>query len=203
MEAVSEAVVYIVDDDDAGRGSLRYLLESIGLRVAPYANPSEFLEQFDDDALGCVVLDMRLPKIGGLEVLRTLRDRGTKIPVIMITAFGDVRVAVEAMKYGAYDFFEKPFNDQELLDCIQQCVQDHTSIREIETQRAEIRTRLDRLTVRERQVLDHIIEGKQNKQIAVEMDISTKTVEAYRSKLMEKMQARSVAQLVQSISSLE
>lgn len=203
MEAVSEAVVYIVDDDDAGRGSLRYLLESIGLRVAPYANPSEFLEQFDDEALGCVVLDMRLPQIGGLEVLRTLRDRGTKIPVIMITAFGDVRVAVEAMKYGAYDFFEKPFNDQELLDCIQQCVQDHTTIREIENQRAEIRSRLDRLTTRERQVLDHIIEGKQNKQIAQEMDISTKTVEAYRSKLMEKMQASSVAQLVQSISALE
>ena len=137
------------------------------------------------------------------EVLKTLRDRGTKIPVIMITAFGDVRVAVEAMKYGAYDFFEKPFNDQELLDCIQQCVQDHVSIRDVETHRAEIRSRLDRLTTREREVLDHIIEGKQNKQIAEDMKISTKTVEAYRSKLMEKMQARSVAQLVQSISSLD
>ncbi len=121
----------------------------------------------------------------------------------MITAFGDVRVAVEAMKYGAYDFFEKPFNDQELLDCIQQCVQDHSSIRNVENQRAEIRSRLDRLTVREREVLDHIIEGKQNKQIAQDMQISTKTVEAYRSKLMEKMQARSVAHLVQSISSLD
>ena len=203
MEVDAVAVVYIVDDDDAGRGSLRYLLESIGLKVAPYANPDEFLDQFDDDALGCVVLDMRLPKIGGLEVLRTLRERGTKIPVIIITAFGDVRVAVEAMKYGAYDFFEKPFNDQELLDGIQQCIQDHANIREIESRRTEIRSRLDRLTVREREVLDHIIEGMQNKQIAAQMTISTKTVEAYRSKLMEKMQARSVAHLVQSISTLE
>ena len=203
MEVDAVAVVYIVDDDDAGRGSLRYLLESIGLKVAPYANPDEFLDQFDDDALGCVVLDMRLPKIGGLEVLRTLRERGTKIPVIIITAFGDVRVAVEAMKYGAYDFFEKPFNDQELLDGIQQCIQDHANIREIESRRTEIRSRLDRLTVREREVIDHIIEGMQNKQIAAQMTISTKTVEAYRSKLMENMQARSVAHLVQSISTLE
>jgi len=171
--------------------------------VAPHTNPVEFLDQFDDLALGCVVLDMRLPKMGGIEVLRTLRERGTKIPVIMITAYGDVRVAVEAMKYGAYDFFEKPFNDQELLHNTQQCIQDHTSIRDVENRRAEIHSRLDRLTTREREVLDHIIEGKQNKQIAQDMNISTKTVEAYRSKLMEKMQARSVAQLVQSISCLD
>ena len=204
MEEVQRAAtVSIVDDDDAGRESLRWLIESVGLKVEAYASPIEFLEQFDGSLPGCLVLDIRLPKISGLDVLQTVRERGIETPAIMITAFGDVPMAVRAMKNGAVDFLQKPFNDQELLDRIQQSIEDDGRLREIDRERSEIRNRLDKLTTREREVLDRLVQGKQNKQIAREMDISPKTVEAHRAKVMEKMSAESLVKLVQMVTSLE
>ncbi len=204
MEEVQKtATVSIVDDDDAGRESLRWLIESVGLKVEAYASPIEFLEQFDGSLPGCLVLDIRLPKISGLDVLQTVRERGIETPAIMITAFGDVPMAVRAMKNGAVDFLQKPFNDQELLDRIQQSIEDDGRLREIDRERSEIRNRLDKLTTREREVLDRLVQGKQNKQIAREMDISPKTVEAHRAKVMEKMSAESLVKLVQMVTSLE
>ena len=204
MEEVQRtATVSIVDDDDAGRESLRWLIESVGLKVEAYASPIEFLEQFDGSLPGCLVIDIRLPKISGLDVLQTVRERGIETPAIMITAFGDVPMAVRAMKNGAVDFLQKPFNDQELLDRIQQSIEDDGRLREIDRERSEIRNRLDKLTTREREVLDRLVQGKQNKQIAREMDISPKTVEAHRAKVMEKMSAESLVKLVQMVTSLE
>ena len=204
MEEVPQIpTVSIVDDDDAGRESLRWLIESVGLKVEAYASPIEFLEQFDGSRPGCLVLDIRLPKISGLDVLQTVRERGIDTPAIMITAFGDVPMAVRAMKNGAVDFLQKPFNDQELLDRIQQSIEDDGRLREIDRERSGVRIRLDKLTVREREVLDRLVQGKQNKQIAREMDISPKTVEAHRAKVMEKMNADSLVKLVQMVTSLE
>ena len=200
METDSNAIVYVVDDDESGRGSLEYLIVSIGLKTLSFADPSTFLAQFDDEAIGCVVLDMRLPGASGLELLRKLQQRTAKMPVIMISAYADVRDAVKAMKGGAYDFFEKPLNDQEILSCVQQFIVDHRAIRGVEKKCGEIRSRFDSLTEREREVLDHLIDGERNKEIANRMRISTKTVEAYRSSLMKKMQTPSVAELVRAIS---
>jgi two-component system response regulator FixJ len=192
----SDAVVYIVDDDDGGRASLQYLIESIGLKTQSFANPSAFLAQFDAEAIGCIVLDMRLPGASGLELLRELKQRTAEMPVIMISAYANVQDAVKATKSGAYDFFEKPLNDQGILDCVQQSIVDHRAIRVVEKKRGEIQTCFASLTEREREVLDLMIEGERNKEIAQLMRISTKTVEAYRASMMKKMQTPSVAQLV-------
>jgi FixJ family two-component response regulator len=196
MEPNSDAVVYIVDDDDGGRASLQYLIESIGLKTQSFANPSAFLAQFDAEAIGCIVLDMRLPGASGLELLRELKQRTAEMPVIMISAYANVQDAVKATKSGAYDFFEKPLNDQGILDCVQQSIVDHRAIRVVEKKRGEIQTCFASLTEREREVLDLMIEGERNKEIAQLMRISTKTVEAYRASMMKKMQTPSVAQLV-------
>jgi len=193
MEPNSDAVVYIVDDDDGGRASLQYLIESIGLKTQSFANPSAFLAQFDAEAIGCIVLDMRLPGASGLELLRELKQRTAEMPVIMISAYANVQDAVKATKSGAYDFFEKPLNDQGILDCVQQSIVDHRAIRVVEKKRGEIQTCFASLTEREREVLDLMIEGERNKEIAQLMRISTKTVEAYRASMMKKP---SVAQLV-------
>ena len=196
MEPNSDAVVYIVDDDDGGRASLQYLIESIGLKTQSFANPSAFLAQFDAEAIGCIVLDMRLPGASGLELLRELKQRTAEMPVTMISAYANVQDAVKATKSGAYDFFEKPLNDQGILDCVQQSIVDHRAIRVVEKKRGEIQTCFASLTEREREVLDLMIEGERNKKIAQLMRISTKTVEAYRASMMKKMQTPSVAQLV-------
>ena len=198
MQSASEAVVYIVDDDNAGRESLRYLLDSAGLSTRGFSNPEEFLRRLDPDALGCIILDMRMPRIGGLDVLYKLQSREVTTPVIMISAFAGVREAVAAMRDGAADFFAKPFNDQMLLDSVQTCIRDHRDIRLVEYQRSEITSRVELLTDRERQVLDSILEGKRNKQIATDMNINLKTVEGHRARLMEKMQAGSVADLARN-----
>ena len=194
MPTEQQAVVHIVDDDPAGRESLRYLIEATDLTTAVFADPTEFLSQFDDTAIGCVILDMRMPKTGGLEVLRKLRRR-TSIPVIMVSAFAGVREAVEAIKNGATDFFEKPFNDRELLDCVQRCIRKHRDVYEVEQRRSRVASNLASLTHREREVLVGINDGKLNKQIALDLKISVKTIEHYRSSLMEKMGAHSVVEL--------
>ena len=195
--------VFIVDDDEGGRASLSYLIRSIGLEVKTYASPIEFLEKIDGSRPGCLVLDVRMPQMGGLDLLKNLRERGIDTPAIMISAFGDVPMAINAMKNGAVDFLTKPFNDQELLDRVQQSIDDDVAQRKLVGEINQIRERFDKLTSREREVLDRLMEGKQNKQIAHEMDISPKTVEAHRAKLMEKTRAESLVTLLKMVAALE
>ena len=203
MAETIEPTVAIVDDDDAGRESLRWLIESIGLKVEAYASSVEFLATYDGSRPGCLVLDIRLPKVSGLDLLKTLRDKGILTPAIMITAYGDVPMAVKAMKSGAIDFLQKPFNDQELLDRVQQSIQDDVRRRRANVEVDSLRQRQQILSSREREVMDRLVQGKQNKEIAREMGISPKTVEAHRAKVMEKMAADSLAQLVQMASALD
>ena len=190
------ATVYVVDDDDAGRHSLHWLIESVGLQVESFARPSDFFDTCDSSKPGCLVLDLRLPEMSGLELQERLRSQGMRIPIIMITAYGDVPTAVRAMKAGAVDFVEKPFNDQALLDRIQQCIELDLEMREVNASYDEIKARYETLTKRERQVMSLLISGKSNKPIGELLGISPKTVEVHRAKVMEKMAAESIVFLV-------
>lgn len=191
-----ETTVYVVDDDDAGRHSLHWLIESVGLRVESFERPSDFLDAYDASRPGCLVLDLRLQEMSGLELQERLRSLGTRIPIIMITAYGDVPTAVRAMKGGAVDFVENPFNDQALLDRIQQCIELDLEMRQVNASYEEIRARYETLTKRERQVMSMLIAGKSNKPIGELLGISPKTVEVHRAKVMEKMAAESIVFLV-------
>ena len=191
-----DATVYVVDDDAAVRDSLRWLMDSVGLRVAEFASGEEFLEAITPRHPGCVVLDLRMPQLGGLEVHQRLRQRGIELPVIVISGHGDVAVAVRALKSGVVDFIEKPFNDQELLDCVQQAMRRDRDLRLQRHRREELMTRYMALTPRELDVLRLVVDGKANKAISAELGISLKTVETHRARVMEKMAAGSVSELV-------
>lgn len=194
--AVNGAAVYIVDDDKAVRDSLRWLIESIKLNVETFSSAQEFLENYRNNTISCLLLDIRMPGLSGLELQQELKQRGIHLPVIFITGHGDVPMAVRAMKAGAYDFIEKPFNDQELLDRIQQALLDYQCSREKQDYYRELKQRVERLTVREDEVMNMVVDGKQNKDIATKLGISTKTVEVHRAHVMDKMGASSVAELV-------
>jgi len=196
LAAPANSTVYVVDDDDAGRHSLHWLIESVGLNVMSFGRPTEFFDAYDDSRPGCLVLDLRLPEMSGLELQERLRAQGVRIPVIMITAYGDIPTAVRAMKGGAVDFIEKPFNDQALLDRIQQCIQLDQQMREVNASFEEVRQRYSTLTKRERQVMALLVVGKSNKPVAEMLGISPKTVEVHRAKVMEKMRADSIVFLV-------
>jgi FixJ family two-component response regulator len=189
--------VHIVDDDDAMRDSLKWLLESRGLEVELYASGEAFLKAFDNAFRGCLVLDVRMPGMTGLDLYEQLQARASTLPVIFITGHGDVPMAVSALKKGAADFIEKPFNDQDMLRLIESCMQQDRTAAAKRAESASLAQRLDSLTRREREVLDLVVGGKLNKQIADELSISIKTVEVHRSRVMQKMGANSVAQLVQ------
>lgn len=191
-----EPTVFVVDDDAAMRESLRWLIESIGLPVSTYGTARDFLETYDDSAAGCLVLDVRMPGMSGLDLQHELVTRESLLPIIMITAYAEVPMAVRAMKTGAVDFIEKPFSDQELLDLIRAALQRNKVARADSAQRAAIVARVARLTHREREVRDLIISGKSNKIIAAELSLSTKTVEVHRSRLMGKLQVETLAELV-------
>jgi len=188
--------VYVVDDDTAVRDSLSWLLESVELPVSCHATADSFLESFDPGIAGCVLADIRLPGMSGMELQQLLADRYPTVPVIIITGHGDVPAAVQVMKAGAMDFIEKPFSDHLLLDRIQHAIARHDRLQESQQVREQIRARLARLTPRERQVLDQVVAGQLNKQVAAELGLSHKTVEVHRSHVMQKMQADSLAQLV-------
>jgi two-component system response regulator FixJ len=179
--------IFVVDDDQALRASLRWLLESLKLKVQTFASAHEFLLNYETAQPGCLLLDVRMPEISGLQLQDMLKKRSIRIPVIIITGHGDVSIAVRALKGGAVDFIEKPFNDQELLECVQQALTVDARERQEENQRRIASDRLKSLTPREREVLDKVLCGKLNKTIAAELGISMKTVEAHRSKIMEKM----------------
>jgi two-component system response regulator FixJ len=191
-----EATVFVVDDDEAMRSSMRWLIESVGLRGEAFASPDEFLACYYPGRPGCLVLDVRMPGMSGLELQEKLISKEIQIPIIMITGHGDVPMAVRAMKAGAVDFIEKPFNDQVLLDCIQRALEKDAELRQIQGRRTEVAARLVQLTRREFEVMRMVVQGKSNKEIAGELNVSTKTVEAHRAKVMDKMQARSLAGLV-------
>ncbi|QKT02931.1 response regulator transcription factor [Ectothiorhodospiraceae bacterium 2226] len=188
--------VFVVDDDTAVRESLRWLIESVGLDVHTYASAREFLESMEPSQTGCLVLDIRMPGMSGLELQEALAERGSALQVIIVTGHGDVPMAVRAMKAGASDFIEKPFNDQMLLDRIQQLLKKAEDSWETQARRERIMGRYEHLTPREREVMALVVEGKSNKRIALDLGVSAKTIEVHRAKVMEKMEAGSLADLV-------
>jgi RNA polymerase sigma factor (sigma-70 family) len=194
---MSDATVFIVDDDQAVARSLRWLIESIRLKVETYASAHDFLDAFDPSRRGCLVLDVRMPGISGLELQQRLAARRAyHLPILFITGHGDVQMAVRAVQAGAFDFVEKPFNDQDLLDRIQRAIAHDAAQRDREAQREQLRALFGSLTVREREVLDLVVEGRSNKAVANSLGLSAKTVEFHRAKVMEKLHARSLTDLV-------
>jgi two-component system, LuxR family, response regulator FixJ len=188
--------VFVVDDDDAVRSSLRLLLKSVGIAAVAYGSAQEFLAAYEAEQPGCIVLDVRMPGMSGLEMQEHLNLRGAMIPVIFITGHGDIPMAVEAMQQGAFDFLQKPFRDQELLDRIQRALARDRDNRTHLHQKDRIRERFETLTPREREVLDLVTRGMPNKVMAAELGVSQRTVEIHRARVMEKMEASSLAQLV-------
>jgi FixJ family two-component response regulator len=185
-----------VDDDQAMRNSLKWLIESVSMEVETFDSADAFIKSYYPGRSGCLLLDVRMPGMSGLELQEYLRDNQIAIPVIIITGHGDVPMAVRAMKSGAVDFIEKPFNDELLLESIRHALAIDVKQRDMQKQRAEIATRLARLTPREHEVMVMVTNGKANKEIATGLGVSSKTVEAHRARVMEKMQANSLADLV-------
>ncbi|MDH3351524.1 MAG: response regulator transcription factor [Gammaproteobacteria bacterium] len=191
-----QPTVFIVDDDPAIRFAMQALMDSVNIEHEIYASGDEFLEGVNDHRAGCLVLDIRMPGLGGLELQDELVKRGSTLPIIFITGHGDVPMAVDAMQKGAVDFIQKPFRDQDLLDRIREALKTDQERREEQQKHAEVAERLARLTNREREVFDLVVTGKPNKVIAYELGVSQRTVEIHRARVMEKMQARSLADLV-------
>jgi FixJ family two-component response regulator len=193
------ATVFVVDDDDAVRTSLRLLLKSVGLPVETFASAQEFLDSFDAERAGCLVLDIRMPGMSGLELQQRLNEIHAIVPIVFITGHGDVPMAVEAMQHGAVDFIQKPFRDQDLIDRINQALEKDRDNRAGLRERDAIRRRMQQLTPREREVLDLVTQGKANKVIAGDLNVSQRTVEIHRARVMEKMGASSLAHLVRMV----
>ncbi len=194
-----EPVVFVVDDDAAVRNSLRFLVEAAGLKTATFAGAREFLQAYDSAQPGCLVLDVRLPGMSGLELQQQLIASGVRIPVIIVTGFGDVPNAVQAMRAGAVDFIEKPYNDKQLLEKIHQALEMDRQERDFQAGRRDVMTRLSTLSAREQEVMERVVNGLANKRIAGDLGISTRTVEAHRARVMEKMRAESLAELVKLV----
>jgi len=193
---MSKQYIYVVDDDDTFRKSLQWLLESVGLAVRTFANAAEFLEAYVPGSPGCLVLDIRMPGISGLQLQDQLASRGIGMPVIFLTGHGDVPMAVAAVKKGAVDFIQKPYNDQQLLDLVSSALKRDVEVREQEARSRQVASLVASMTPREREVMDAVVSGKSNKMIAEELGVTIKTVEAHRARVMEKMGAESLAHLV-------
>src|SRR6185369_4418709 len=197
--ASDEPTVFVVDDDPGIRDSVTWLFQSVGLRVETYGSAQEFLDIYVTSRPGCLILDVRLPGMGGLDLLEALRRRGATLPVIVVTAFGEVHSAVRAMKGGAIDVMEKPTRDQVLLDRVQQALDLDRRTRATLATRSEAAARYARLTKRELEVLRLLIAGKPNKVIASELKLSPKTVEAHRAAIMRKLGVHSIAEMVRIV----
>jgi len=195
---MSEAVVHVVDDDESARESLAFLLEAADFEVVSHASPRSLLDALPLDGAGCVITDMRMPDMTGLELVRELNARGCRVPIIMITGHGDIPLAVEAMRAGVADFIEKPFGESRMIDALNRALEAGPKPAEPQAsdETAVVRQRLETLSERERQVLDGVVDGQPNKVIARELGISPRTVEIYRAKLMAKMHADNLAALV-------
>ena len=197
--SVAEQCVFIVDDDEAMRDSLAWLLESNALRVRSFESAEAFLDAYREDMAGCLVLDVRMPGMSGLELHERLQGSRSTLPIIFVTGHGDVPMAVSALKKGATDFIEKPFNNKEILGLIEQCLAANREQLSQRRHHADIGRRIAALTPREREVMELIAAGRLNKQIADELGISIKTVEVHRARVMDKMEVRSLAELVQCV----
>jgi two-component system, LuxR family, response regulator FixJ len=195
--------VFIVDDDEAVRNSLRLLVKSVGLAAVTANSAQEFLATYNPVDPGCLILDVRMPGMSGIELQQQLNLRGAVIPVIFITGHGDIPMAVEAMQQGAFDFLQKPFRDQDLIDRVQRALEKDRANRAELLERARIRERRDSLTPREREVLELVASGKPNKVMAADLGLSQRTVEIHRARVMEKMGASSLAQLVRMVLDLQ
>jgi two-component system, LuxR family, response regulator FixJ len=193
------ATVFIVDDDEAVRASMLLLMKSLGLPARAFVSANDFLADFDPNRPGCLVLDMRMPGMSGLELQEVLNERGGVLPIIFVTGHGDIPLAVEAMQHGAMDFLQKPFRDQDLIDRIHKAVEKDRAGRELLGSRERVRARLTQLTPREQQVLAMVTQGKSNKVIAGDLDLSERTVEIHRAHVMQKMAANSLAHLVRMV----
>jgi len=196
-------IVFVVDDDASVRESLKNLIRSVGLHVELFGSATEFLETQRPDAPSCLVLDVRLPGISGLDLQRRLADANVHVPIIIITGHGDIPMSVRAMKAGAIEFLTKPFRDQDLLDAIQVALERSRTRRQREAEIAVLRVRFESLSPRERDVVTKVVSGMLNKQIADEIGIAENTVKVHRSRAMEKMQAQSLADLVKMVERLD
>ena len=191
-----EPIIYVVDDDDAVRQSLDFLLRTAGFTVRTFESGKVFIESMPSLKSGCIITDVRMPEISGIDLLRRVKAQDADVPVIMITGHGDIALAVEAMKIGAADFLEKPFNDDQLLDAVRATLSRDASVAERKAEVAEINDKLATLSNREQQVLEGLVAGNANKTIAFDLGISPRTVEIYRANLMTKMAATSLSDLV-------
>ncbi len=192
----NSTLIHVVDDDEALRNSLVFLLASASLEARGYESAQEFLETLADPTLGCVVTDVRMPGMSGIELLGALKTRGCDLPVVVMTGHGDVPLAVEAMKAGAFDFIEKPFDDEAMLATVRAALARASDGREEDTQRTDILARMASLTQREREVFEGLVAGRPNKTIAYDLGISPRTVEVYRANVMTKLQASSLSEVV-------
>ena len=192
----SEATIFVVDDDPGVRQSLEMLIRAIGQSVETYASAGEFLDAYTSERPGCLVLDLRMPGMSGLELQEELGSRGSNLPVIFITAHGDVPTAVDAVKGGAIDFIQKPFRDQDLIEKIELALEQNERALEETAERGDVQARVASLTSRERQVMDIVVDGKTNKAMATELRLSERTVEIHRARVMSKMGAESLPDLV-------
>jgi two-component system, LuxR family, response regulator DctR len=199
---MTQACAHIIDDDEAIRDALQWLFKTRGVATRLWPSAEAFLEAWQTDWPGCVVLDIRMDGMSGLECFEALLSRGNRLPVIFVTGHGDVPMAVAALKKGAYHFIEKPFNDNDLVDLVEQALAHDNENRQAAADRGTVEARLATLTAREREVMDLILEGKFNKVIADELAISMRTVEAHRSRVFDKMKVRSAVELAQMLTAL-
>ena len=199
----AQPTVFVVDDDEAIRSSLRMLLKSVGRTVVEHASASAYLSAYQFERPGCLLLDIRMPGMSGLELQDQLNARGAIVPVIFISGHADVSMAVEAVQHGAFDFLQKPFRDQDLIDRVQAAILRDADNRRQLRELQGLRAKLESLTAREREVLDLVTRGKANKVMAADLGVSQRTIEIHRARAMEKMDAKSLAQLVRMMIELE
>jgi two-component system, LuxR family, response regulator FixJ len=195
----ADPTVFVVDDDQGVREAVNLLMESVGLAAETYPSAQAYLDAFDHARPGCIVLDVRMRGMSGLDLQRRLAQEPLHPPIVIITGHGDVPMAVRAVQAGAVDFIEKPFNDQVLLDAVHRALQRDAEVRGQVMRRADIMERLERLTPREREILELVVVGRRNKVIAADLGISQSTVEAHRAKVMEKLEARSLSDLMRMV----